>query len=178
MHELPKESGRVKNAPDDDSARCEIRVCAHAVMKCTDYPTKSVGLGMHRTMIVQGARVGSARSHIHTCLRNQRIVIKCGRLVRHVSRRCERQRYVFQTNVRRYCLRHSTPIASALGFFAKAWLHLSYLRHPAPVPAHTVCESLPLTGIIHTRNFGDVPQQRGRGRPKGKAEAVAKRRHD
>ena len=44
---------------------------------------------------------------------------------------------------------------------------------------HTLfVESLPLTGIIHTRNFGDVRQQRGRGRPKGKAKAAAKRRHD
>jgi hypothetical protein len=52
--------GGVKNAPDYDSASCEIRVCVHAVLKCTDYPIKSVGLRMHRTMIVQGARLGFA----------------------------------------------------------------------------------------------------------------------
>jgi hypothetical protein len=44
MHGLPNKIGRVKNAPDYDSARCEIRVCAHAVLKCTDYPMKPVGL--------------------------------------------------------------------------------------------------------------------------------------
>jgi hypothetical protein len=36
MHGLPNKIGRVKNAPDYDIARCEIRVCAHAVLKCTD----------------------------------------------------------------------------------------------------------------------------------------------
>jgi hypothetical protein len=45
-----------------DSARCEIKVCAHAVLKCTDYPIRSVGLRMHRTMIVHGARLGFART--------------------------------------------------------------------------------------------------------------------
>jgi hypothetical protein len=54
MHGLPNKIGRVRNAPDYDSARCEIRVCAHAVLKCTGDPIKSVGLRMHRTMIVQG----------------------------------------------------------------------------------------------------------------------------
>ena len=62
MHGLPNKIGRVKNAPDYDSARCEIRVCAHAVLKCRDYPIKSVGLRMHRTMIAQGARLGFART--------------------------------------------------------------------------------------------------------------------
>jgi hypothetical protein len=62
MHELPNKIGRVKNAPDYDSARCEIRVCAHAVLKCTDYPIKSVGLRIHRNKIVQGARLGFART--------------------------------------------------------------------------------------------------------------------
>ena len=61
MHGLPNKIVRVENAPEYDSARCEIRACAHAVLKCTDYPIKSVGLGMHRTMIVQGARSGFAR---------------------------------------------------------------------------------------------------------------------
>ena len=54
MHGLPNKIGRVKNAPDFDSARCDIRVTAHAVLKCTDYPIKSVGLRMHRNIIVQG----------------------------------------------------------------------------------------------------------------------------
>ena len=54
--------GRVKNAPDHEIARCDITVCAHDVLKCTDYPIKSVGLRMHRTMIVQGARLGFART--------------------------------------------------------------------------------------------------------------------
>ena len=53
---------RVENALDHDSARCEIRVCVHAVLKCTDYPIKSVGLRMHQTMILQGARLGFART--------------------------------------------------------------------------------------------------------------------
>jgi hypothetical protein len=60
MHGLIDKIGRVKNAPDYDSARCEIRIRAHAVLKCTDYPIKSVGLRMHRTMIVHGARLGFA----------------------------------------------------------------------------------------------------------------------
>ena len=62
VHAVPNEIGRVKNAPDYDSARCDIRVCAHDVMKCTDYPIKSVGLRMHRTMAVQGAALGFART--------------------------------------------------------------------------------------------------------------------
>ena len=44
------------------SARCDIRVRAHALLKCMDYPIKSVGLRMHRTMIVQGATLGFART--------------------------------------------------------------------------------------------------------------------
>ena len=62
MHGLPNKIGRVKNTPDYDSARCETRVCAHAVLKCTDYPMKPVGLRLHRTMIVQAARVGFAHT--------------------------------------------------------------------------------------------------------------------
>jgi hypothetical protein len=62
MHGLPNKTGRVKNALDYDSARCEVRVRAHAVLKCDDYPIKSVGLRMHRTMIVQGATLGFART--------------------------------------------------------------------------------------------------------------------
>ena len=29
MHAVPNKIGRVKNAPDYDSARCDIRVCVH-----------------------------------------------------------------------------------------------------------------------------------------------------
>ena len=61
MHGLPDKIGRVENAAGYDSARCEIRVCTHAVPKCTSYPMRSVELRMHRTMIVQGARSGFAR---------------------------------------------------------------------------------------------------------------------
>ena len=60
MHGLPNKMGRVKNAPDYDCARCDIRVCAHVVLKCTDYPMKSKGLRMHWTMIVLGATLGFA----------------------------------------------------------------------------------------------------------------------
>jgi hypothetical protein len=62
MQGLHDKIGRVKDAPDYDSARCEIRVCAHAILKCTDYPIKSVGLRLHQAMIVQGARLGFART--------------------------------------------------------------------------------------------------------------------
>jgi hypothetical protein len=62
MHGLPNKIGTVKNAPGYDSARCEIRVCAHAVLKCTDSQIKAVGLRMHWTMIVQGARLGFGRT--------------------------------------------------------------------------------------------------------------------
>ena len=40
MHGLPNKIGRVKNAPDYDSARCEISVFAHAVLKRTEYTEK------------------------------------------------------------------------------------------------------------------------------------------
>ena len=62
MHGLPNKVGRVKNAAGYEGARCEIRVGAHAVLKWTEYLIKSVGLGMHRTLIVHGARLGFART--------------------------------------------------------------------------------------------------------------------
>ena len=66
MHGLPNKIGTVKNAPGYDSARCEIRVCAHAVLKCTDL--KSVGLKMHRTMIVQKWEIRVCAHAVSKCM--------------------------------------------------------------------------------------------------------------
>jgi hypothetical protein len=55
-----------------------IRVLVHAVVICSDYPIKSVGLRMHRSRLVQGA-IG-IRVLVHAVVICSDYPIKIGRV--------------------------------------------------------------------------------------------------